>query len=208
MEILLEEKLAEENEFLPGLTCASIYEIKDKKKSKRIEPTDAVNNAIEAVNILKSKIHFYQVEDVNPVIRALGRRRLVTPIFELLDCMRAAGKYVHAYMNLDIYSYYSIFYFKFLFNFYFYFYFNLFYQFSLNHYCSLVIHDWDEYSPPSFVTLTPGLAPNDESLEFLANALVVTVSEEARAKTMRDLPEPDVNMPEVRTYVCLVQDVV
>ena len=45
---------------------------------------------------------------------------------------------------------------------------------------------------------TPGLPPNDESLEFLANALVVTVSEEARAKTMRDLPEPDINMPEVR----------
>ena len=62
-----------------------------------------------------------------------------------------------------------------------------------------------EYSPPYFVTHTPGLAPNDESLEFLANALVVTVSEEARAKTMRDLPEPDVNMPEVRTYVCLVK---
>jgi hypothetical protein len=94
MEILIEEKLAEENEFLPGLTCASIYEIKDKKKSKRVEPTDAVNNAIEAVNLLKSKVSLYQVEDVNPVIRALGRRRLVTPIFELLDCMRAAGKYV------------------------------------------------------------------------------------------------------------------
>lgn len=99
MEILLEEKLAEENEFLPGLTCASIYEIKDKKKSKRIEPTDAVNNAIEAVNTLKSKINLYQVEDVNPVIRALGRRRLVTPIFELLDCMRAAGKYVFTYVR-------------------------------------------------------------------------------------------------------------
>lgn len=103
MEILLEEKLAEENEFLPGLTCASIYEIKDKKKSKRIEPTDAVNSAIEAVNILKSKINLYQVEDVNPVIRALGRRRLVTPIFELLDCMRAAGKYVNAYVHLGIF---------------------------------------------------------------------------------------------------------
>ena len=98
MEVLIEEKLAEENEFLPGLTCASIYEIKDKKKSKRVEPTDAVNNAIEAVNVLKSKISLYQVEDVNPVIRALGRRRLVTPIFELLDCMRAAGKYGYMYM--------------------------------------------------------------------------------------------------------------
>lgn len=98
MEILIEETIAEENEFLPGLTCASIYEIKDKKKSKRVEPTDAVNNAIEAVNLLKSKISLYQVEDVNPVIRALGRRRLVTPIFELLDCMRAAGKYVYVQM--------------------------------------------------------------------------------------------------------------
>ena len=104
MEILIEEKIAEENEFLPGLTCASIYEIKDKKKSKRVEPTDAVNNAIEAVNLLKSKISLYQVEDVNPVIRALGRRRLVTPIFELLDCMRAAGKYV--YVHIHMYSTY------------------------------------------------------------------------------------------------------
>jgi hypothetical protein len=105
MEILIEEKLAEENEFLPGLTCASIYEIKDKKKSKRVEPTDAVNNAIEAVNLLKSKISLYQVEDVNPVIRALGRRRLVTPIFELLDCMRAAGKYAYAYVHIYMYMY-------------------------------------------------------------------------------------------------------
>ena len=108
MEILLDEKLAEENEFLPGLTCASIYEIKDKKKSKRVEPTNAVNNAIEAVNILKSKINLYQVEDVNPVIRALGRRRLVTPIFELLDCMRAAGKYARSTYALLTHSLSSI----------------------------------------------------------------------------------------------------
>ena len=41
------------------------------------------------------------------------------------------------------------------------------------------------------------MPPDDVTLEFLANALVVTVEEECRSKTMKDLPDPDEAMPEV-----------
>jgi ribosome biogenesis GTPase A len=110
--------------------CASIYEIKDKK-SKKAEKTPPVE-AMEMIAKLKQKIKQFTVQDINPVIRALGRRRLITPIFELIDCMRA------------------------------------------------------NY-----------LSPDDESFEFLANALVVTVNEESKSKTMKDLPDPDTSMPEI-----------
>ena len=91
MELVIIDKQGELKDFLPGLTCASIYEIKDKKKTKRIEPQDAIQVALDALKVLKDSIKLYEVSDINPVIRALGRRRLVTPIFELLDCMRDAG---------------------------------------------------------------------------------------------------------------------
>ena len=95
MELVILDKQGEEKDFLPGLTCASIYEIKDKKKTKRIEPQDAIEVALNALKVLKDSIKLYEVTDINPVIRALGRRRLVTPIFELLDCMRDAGIHLH-----------------------------------------------------------------------------------------------------------------
>ena len=99
MDILIEQKVAVNDEFLPGLTCANIYEIKDKKKSKRNEPENALKNALESISVLKSKITQYQVEEINPVIRALGRRKLVTPIFEMLDCMRAASTYFRTFLT-------------------------------------------------------------------------------------------------------------
>ena len=99
MDILIEQEVAVMDDFLPGLTCATIYEIKDKKKSKRNEPENALNNALESISVLKSKITQYQVEEINPVIRALGRRKLVTPIFELLDCMRAASTYFRTFVT-------------------------------------------------------------------------------------------------------------
>ena len=94
MEIVLEQNTAEKDRFLPGLTCAAIYEIKDKKKTKRNEPENALPMALEALGRLKENIKSYEVDDINPIIRALGRRRLVTPIFELLDSMRDAGTYM------------------------------------------------------------------------------------------------------------------
>jgi hypothetical protein len=95
MEIVMEQNTAEKDRFLPGLTCAAIYEIKDKKQKKRTSPDNenALPLALEALALLKSNIKAYEVDDINPIIRALGRRRLVTPIFELLDCMRDAGTY-------------------------------------------------------------------------------------------------------------------
>jgi len=39
--------------------------------------------------------------------------------------------------------------------------------------------------------------PDDETLEFLANAMVATVSEETTARAMKDLPDPDTSMPEI-----------
>lgn len=39
--------------------------------------------------------------------------------------------------------------------------------------------------------------PNDETLEFLANAMVAGVSEQATATSMKDLPKPDVKIPEI-----------
>ena len=104
MDILIVQKEAVTDDFLPGLTCANIYEIKDKKKSKRSEPENALNNALESISVLKSKITQFQVEEINPVIRALGRRKLVTPIFELLDCMRAASKHIIAFVCFIAYA--------------------------------------------------------------------------------------------------------
>ena len=92
MEILIAENEATTENFLPGLTCAAVYEIKDKKKSKRIEPENATEIALNSLKILQENIKLYEVEEINPVIRALGRRRLVDPIFGLLDSMRSAGK--------------------------------------------------------------------------------------------------------------------
>ena len=88
-----------------------------------------------------------QADKVNCVIRALGRRRLITEIFELLDAMRACG------------------------------------------------------STPTKGTKGCGtlkdMSPNDESLEFLANAIVASVEEEARSRSMKDLPPPSEKTPEV-----------
>ena len=42
-----------------------------------------------------------------------------------------------------------------------------------------------------------GPAPDDETLEFLASALVASVEEEAKARSMKDLPKPVADLPEV-----------
>lgn len=42
-----------------------------------------------------------------------------------------------------------------------------------------------------------GVPPNDESLEFLANAIVCSVEEQKTAKTMAELPSPDQRVPEI-----------
>jgi len=42
-----------------------------------------------------------------------------------------------------------------------------------------------------------GNSPNDESLEFLANAIVYSVEEISTAVSMTDLPSPDMNTPEI-----------
>lgn len=39
--------------------------------------------------------------------------------------------------------------------------------------------------------------PSEETFEFLANSFVMTVAEDARAKSMKQLPEPSASMPEV-----------
>ena len=39
--------------------------------------------------------------------------------------------------------------------------------------------------------------PNDESYEFLSASLVASVKEEASAVTMKDLPSPDLALPEI-----------
>lgn len=41
------------------------------------------------------------------------------------------------------------------------------------------------------------IEPNDESYEFLSASLVATVREEASATTMKDLPSPDLTLPEI-----------
>jgi GTP-binding protein len=41
------------------------------------------------------------------------------------------------------------------------------------------------------------ICPDDESLEFLGNALVSSVGQMHKAKAMKDLPSPDVSLPEV-----------
>ena len=42
-----------------------------------------------------------------------------------------------------------------------------------------------------------GLTPNEETLEFLANAFIVSVREKSRARAMRELPAANASVPEV-----------
>lgn len=81
---------------------------------------------------LISHISEYSVSEINIVIRSLGRRKLTTEIFDLMDAMRASG-----------------------------------------------------------------VEPNDETLEFLANALVYSVEEVATARSMGGLPPANISTPEV-----------
>ncbi len=133
MDILTAEGSATED-FLPGLACAAAYAVPSShikaapgKGSGVVTP-----DLLAALAALKGQLKRFRADQVNPVIRALGRRRLSPLVFDLLDSMRAQG-----------------------------------------------------------------VTPNDESLEFLANALVVTVNEDAKAKSMKDLPDPDPTMPEI-----------
>ena len=41
------------------------------------------------------------------------------------------------------------------------------------------------------------MEPDDESYEFLSASLVASVKEEASAVTMKDLPSPDLALPEI-----------
>ena len=99
---------------------------------------------------------------INPVIRALGRKRFSPLVFSLLDSMRAASS-----------------------------------PSSLS-----------SSSGPS----APSCAPDDESLEFLANALVVTVEEEAKVAsyntpyhcTLTSLSYPPFHLVPIHANHCLL----
>ena len=133
MELLIAEGSAAEA-FLPGMACAAAYEAPSSHPKGAAGKGSGVVTAdlVDALSALKKELKRFRPDQVNPVIRALGRRRLTPLVFDFLDAMRAQG-----------------------------------------------------------------VAPNDESLEFLANALVVTVNEDAKAKSMKDLPDPDLSMPEI-----------
>ena len=113
-------------EFLPGITCREIY----ASTTTGSKPDAARFNG--ALSSFYTRMPALETSQVNIVLRALGKRRLVSQIFELVDKMRQVGP-----------------------------------------------------------------APDDETIEFLANALVSAVEEEAKAKTMKDLPKPAVDLPEV-----------
>lgn len=112
-------------EFLPGITCREIYASTTSSKPDVPRLNDAMSSFYKRMPALEAS-------QVNIVLRALGKRRLVSSIFELVDKMRQVGP-----------------------------------------------------------------APDDETIEFLANALVSAVEEEAKAKTMKDLPKPSPDLPEV-----------
>lgn len=133
MDLLIAEG-SEGEDFLPGLACAAAYGAPPchTKAAPGKGSGVVTDELLAALAALTTQLGRFRADQVNPVIRALGRRRLSALVFDLLDAMRAGG-----------------------------------------------------------------VVPNDESLEFLANALVVTVNEDAKAKSMKDLPDPDLRMPEI-----------
>jgi len=133
--LLVGENLAKPVQFVPGLTCEAIYKHTPtspqtlKSKANRMTIPPALSASLQ---VLYAALPELTASQVNIVIRALGKKRLVPQIFELLAAMRKTGP-----------------------------------------------------------------QPDDESLEFLANALVATVEEEAKTRAMKDLPASLASLPEV-----------
>ena len=107
---------------------------------------------VEKLSELRDALPQLSAQQVNPVIRMLGKKRLISQIFSLLDDMRDCANHRDTKKKNNEFSMYQ------------------------------------PYSP---------LRPDSESLEFLANALVATVDEESKCRTMKDLPQPVETMPEV-----------
>jgi hypothetical protein len=119
-DMLIADGAATEDEFLTGLLCAAVYRIpvfkgkdtKGKASNTGKKPSTTMTmkkqqggvsqetvrensekEVAEAFEQLKEKITLFTVSELNPVIRALGRRRLTHFIFDFLDAMRAKGKH-------------------------------------------------------------------------------------------------------------------
>lgn len=132
LELVNKGQNSEVIDYLPGLTCRDIYaSTKADAPSTSVVITDS-KKLDESLRTLYTKMPALTASHINIVLRALGRRRLVSKIFELIEQMKIRGP-----------------------------------------------------------------APNDETIEFLANSLVATVDEESKARSMKDLPKPVDDLPEI-----------
>ena len=171
MDEVLAEKDCELDEisFLPGVVCATIFTHapwpasspgsgEGSSRSKKTTTTPKYVSAVphdivlEKLRELHVALPQLSAQQVNPVIRMLGKKRLIGEIFALLDAMRDCAERGGAQKKSKAFSLFQ------------------------------------PYSP---------IRPDNESFEFLANALVATVDEESKGKTMKDLPQPVDTMPEV-----------
>jgi ribosome biogenesis GTP-binding protein YsxC/EngB len=161
------QKAVSETSFLPGVVCATIFQhapVPEYKSSTGgvagvYVPAVAPTEVVKKLEQLYEELPQLTAAEVNPVIRMLGKRRLLRQTFELLDAMRACADANNKGKSSVSGTRHSK-------------------KFSL-------------YAPFS------AIRPDEESLEFLANALVASVEEESTCKAMKDLPPPLKTTPEV-----------
>jgi hypothetical protein len=157
MDMLLIDRMAAPSDFLPGRIASSIHQAMTQQQM--LNTTKVTSSTVPSVNETISKFKLaiketvksnlvatkkpltIKIEDVNQIIRVLGKYRLINEIFDLLTFIRQLAS-----------------------------------------------------NTPKFPIR---LKPNDETYEFLANAVVANVQQDATARAMKDLPKPDTALPEV-----------
>jgi hypothetical protein len=125
-EILVSEGLASEESFIPALTCVAIYACSAQKnpvisghmadskasttqstqtkggssdKGQKGQPTvdpavDAERLALadENLALFFKKMHIFDIAEINLVIRALGKRRMLSRVFQVFDAIDAVAE--------------------------------------------------------------------------------------------------------------------
>ena len=159
--------------FLPGLVCAAIHEHASPPnyQGDTYKEAAAPAEVLSQLSTLHAALPQLTADQVNIVIRMLGKKRLVREIFILLDKMRDAadgGRADEGVLESG--------------------------RGSGRHRDRVGVTDIESFS---LYSPTSPIRPNDESLEFLANALVASVEEQSSSRSMKDLPSPLLTSPEV-----------
>lgn len=126
--------------FLPTMISGEILEnVPILERTSDYNTLHIPTSIQERLHELYTNLPFLTTAQVNVVIRAMGKRRMIRQVFNLLKEMKRVSR----------------------------------------------------------TNKLKRILPNDESFEFLANALVASVEEEKRARNMKDLPTTKSDMPEV-----------